>query len=114
MELWSLRWAARGKLVATAGTDARSPLHALDCKVAVISDGRIAAGDASEFVSDLVARNHPDGLEAEGEHHVAMRSLASSLLSQFSSGDPHADTVAREQMPTPRRLAWASLRERSP
>jgi transcriptional regulator GlxA family with amidase domain len=35
--------------------------------VALFPDGRIAAGDASESVSDLVARNHPDGLEAEGE-----------------------------------------------
>src|SRR5262249_11153286 len=47
-------------------------------------------------------------------HHVAMGSLASSPLPQLSSGDPHAGSVAREQMPTPRRLAWASLRARSP
>jgi xanthine dehydrogenase YagR molybdenum-binding subunit len=57
----------RGKLLATARTDARSPLQGLDSKAAVFSDGRIAAGDASESVSDLVARNHPDGLEADGE-----------------------------------------------
>jgi xanthine dehydrogenase YagR molybdenum-binding subunit len=57
----------RGKLLAMARTDARSPLHALDSKAAVFSDGRIAAGDVSESVSDLVARNHPDGIEADGE-----------------------------------------------
>src|SRR5438445_7966320 len=57
----------REKLLATARTDARSPLHALDSKAPVVSDGRIAAGDASESVSNLVARNHPDGLEADGE-----------------------------------------------
>ena len=57
----------RGKLLATARTDARSSLHALDSKAAVFSDGRIAAGDASEPIFDLVARNHPDGLEADGE-----------------------------------------------
>lgn len=57
----------RGKLLATARTDARSPLHALDSKAAVLSDGRIAAGDASGSVSEMVARNHPDGLEAAGE-----------------------------------------------
>jgi xanthine dehydrogenase YagR molybdenum-binding subunit len=57
----------RGKLLATARTDARSPLHALDSKAAVVSEGRIAAGHISESISDLIARNHPDGLEAEGE-----------------------------------------------
>jgi xanthine dehydrogenase YagR molybdenum-binding subunit len=57
----------RGNLLATARTDARSPLHALDSKAAVVSEGRITVGDASESVSDLIARNHPDGLEAEGE-----------------------------------------------
>ena len=57
----------RGKLLATARTDARSPLHALNSKAVIFSDGRIAAGDASEPISDLVARNHPDGLEADGE-----------------------------------------------
>ena len=57
----------REKLLAMARTDARSPLHALDSKAAVFSDGRIAAGSASESVFDLVSRNHPDGLEADGE-----------------------------------------------
>jgi xanthine dehydrogenase YagR molybdenum-binding subunit len=57
----------REKLQVTARSDAQSPLHALDTKVAVFSDGRIAVGDACESVSDLVARNHPDGLEANGE-----------------------------------------------
>jgi xanthine dehydrogenase YagR molybdenum-binding subunit len=57
----------REKLQATARTDARSPLHARDTKAAAFSDGRIAVSDASESVSELVARNHPDGLEADGE-----------------------------------------------
>src|SRR5262245_17079013 len=50
-----------------ARTDARSPLHALDCNAAIFSDGRIAAGGASESVSDLVSRHHPNGVEADGE-----------------------------------------------
>jgi xanthine dehydrogenase YagR molybdenum-binding subunit len=57
----------RQKLQATARADAHSPLHALDSAAAVFSGGRIAVGNASESVSDLVARNHPDGLEADGE-----------------------------------------------
>jgi xanthine dehydrogenase YagR molybdenum-binding subunit len=57
----------RGKLLTTARTDARSPLHALDIKAVVFANGLITAGEASESVSALIARNHPDGVEADGE-----------------------------------------------
>src|SRR5262245_18399292 len=50
-----------------ARTDARSPLHALDCNAAIFSDGRIAAGGAAESVSDLVSRHHPNDVGADGE-----------------------------------------------
>jgi xanthine dehydrogenase YagR molybdenum-binding subunit len=59
--------AVREKLQAAARADPISPLYSSGNTAALFSDGRIAAGDASESVSDLVARNHPDGLEADGE-----------------------------------------------
>src|SRR5580693_9871736 len=59
--------ALREKLQAAARADPISPLYASGNPAALFSEGRIAAGDASESVSDLVARNHPNGLEADGE-----------------------------------------------
>jgi xanthine dehydrogenase YagR molybdenum-binding subunit len=59
--------ALRDKLLASARDDARSPLHGLAPAKAVFSGGRASIGRASEALSEIVARNHPDGLEAEGE-----------------------------------------------
>jgi xanthine dehydrogenase YagR molybdenum-binding subunit len=55
------------RLRATARADANSPLYGLDNNSAEFSDGQIIAGDASEPISDLISRNHPDGLGADGE-----------------------------------------------
>jgi len=57
----------REKLRVSARNDARSPLHGRDTQQAVIAGGRVAIGDVSEPMADIVARNHPEGLEAEGE-----------------------------------------------
>ena len=59
--------ALREKLLVAARGDARSPLHGLDPADAVLSDGNVRIGGASEALSEIVARNHPEGLEAEGE-----------------------------------------------
>ncbi len=59
--------ALREKLLARANGDAVSPLHGLDPADAVFSDGNVRIGGASEALSEIVARNHPDGVEAEGE-----------------------------------------------
>jgi xanthine dehydrogenase YagR molybdenum-binding subunit len=59
--------ALREKLLASARNDARSPLHGLAPAGAVFSGGRVSIGRASEALSDIVARNHPEGVEAEGE-----------------------------------------------
>jgi xanthine dehydrogenase YagR molybdenum-binding subunit len=59
--------ALREKLLATACSDARSPLHGLDSSGAVFAGGNVSIGRASEALSEIVARNHPDGVEAEGE-----------------------------------------------
>src|SRR5260370_7633655 len=56
----------RGNLLATARTDARSPLHALDSTAAVVSEGRITLAAPSESVPDLIAPHRPHGLDAEG------------------------------------------------
>lgn len=58
--------ALREKLKATAVSDERSPMHGLE-KVVTFSNGRIAMDNVSESIAELVARNHPDGLDAEGE-----------------------------------------------
>jgi xanthine dehydrogenase YagR molybdenum-binding subunit len=42
-------------------------LHGLAPAGAVFSGGRVSIGRASEALSDIVARNHPEGVEAEGE-----------------------------------------------
>src|SRR5262249_39386160 len=57
----------REKLLAAARNDSRSPLHGRDLRAAVLSGGRVAIGNESDALSDLVARNYPQGLEAEGE-----------------------------------------------
>jgi xanthine dehydrogenase YagR molybdenum-binding subunit len=57
----------RERLVSAATSDPQSPLQGLDKGGAVFSGGRIAMDSKSESISDLAARNHPDGLEAEGE-----------------------------------------------
>jgi xanthine dehydrogenase YagR molybdenum-binding subunit len=57
----------RANLLSAARSDSRSSLYGLDSKEAVFSDGRIAVGNASDSLFDLLDRNYPDGLEAEGE-----------------------------------------------
>jgi xanthine dehydrogenase YagR molybdenum-binding subunit len=59
--------ALREQLLASARNDPRSPLHGLAPAGAVFSGARVGIGRASETLNHLVARNHPDGLEAEGE-----------------------------------------------
>jgi len=59
--------ALRQKLLTSACSDARSPLHTLDPRAAVIAGGRMTIGSASESLAAIVARNHPEGLVAEGE-----------------------------------------------
>ncbi|MFE4722562.1 molybdopterin cofactor-binding domain-containing protein, partial [Streptomyces sp. NPDC056728] len=56
----------REQLLAAARGDTRSPLHGLDPEDAVFSDGNVVVGRASEALSEIVARNHPEGFEAEG------------------------------------------------
>ncbi|MFG2140909.1 molybdopterin cofactor-binding domain-containing protein [Streptomyces sp. NPDC048650] len=59
--------ALRERLLVAARGDARSPLHGLDPADAVFRGGDVRIGGASEALSEIVARNHPDGVEAEGE-----------------------------------------------
>lgn len=58
--------ALREQLLDAACGDTRSPLHGLDPADAVFSDGNVVIGGASEALSKIVARNHPEGVEAEG------------------------------------------------
>ncbi|MEV6700420.1 xanthine dehydrogenase family protein molybdopterin-binding subunit [Streptomyces sp. NPDC051453] len=58
--------ALREQLLDAACGDTRSPLHGLDPADAVFSDGNVVIGGASEALSEIVARNHPEGVEAEG------------------------------------------------
>jgi xanthine dehydrogenase YagR molybdenum-binding subunit len=57
----------REQLLRSARNDTRSPLHGLSSDEVVFSGGRVSIGDASETLSEMVARLHPTGLEAEGE-----------------------------------------------
>jgi xanthine dehydrogenase YagR molybdenum-binding subunit len=57
----------RTKLLASARYDPRSPLHNRDLRSAVFSGGRVALDGQSEALAEIVARNHRDGMEAEGE-----------------------------------------------
>jgi len=59
--------ALREKLVDTARNDARSALHGLDPAGAKFSDGSVSIDGVSEALSEIVARNYPDGMAAEGE-----------------------------------------------
>ncbi|MCH6172149.1 xanthine dehydrogenase family protein molybdopterin-binding subunit [Pseudonocardia alaniniphila] len=59
--------ALREKVLATACGDARSALHGRDAADAVFADGSVSIDGASESLSDIVARDHPEGVEAEGE-----------------------------------------------
>ncbi|WPB74661.1 xanthine dehydrogenase family protein molybdopterin-binding subunit [Archangium violaceum] len=57
----------REQLLASARNDPRSPLHGRDPAGAMFSGGGLTIGGASESLTGLLARNHPEGLEAEGE-----------------------------------------------
>jgi xanthine dehydrogenase YagR molybdenum-binding subunit len=57
----------REKLRTTAGADSNSPLYASDNAEMVFSEGRIVAAGISQALSELLARNHPHGLEADGD-----------------------------------------------
>ncbi|QUH02207.1 xanthine dehydrogenase family protein molybdopterin-binding subunit [Saccharopolyspora erythraea] len=57
----------RETLLDQARDDARSPLHGVNTADAVFADGSVRVGSASEELRELVARHHPEGLEAEGE-----------------------------------------------
>jgi len=57
----------REKLLATVGGDARSPLHGSDQAGAVFSGGSVSIDGVSEALGEIVARNYPEGVEAEGE-----------------------------------------------
>jgi xanthine dehydrogenase YagR molybdenum-binding subunit len=57
----------RARLLAAASGDARSPLYGLDPAGAVFASGTVSIGHASETLSAIVARNHPEGVEAVGE-----------------------------------------------
>jgi xanthine dehydrogenase YagR molybdenum-binding subunit len=57
----------REKLRATARADSNSPLYSSGNTQMLFSEGRVVAGRTSQTLSDLLARNHPDGLEAEGD-----------------------------------------------
>ncbi|MEU3302132.1 xanthine dehydrogenase family protein molybdopterin-binding subunit [Streptomyces sp. NPDC006678] len=59
--------ALRAKLLDSACADARSPLHGLDPADAVFSDGDVSIAGATEALSEIVARGHPEGVEAEGQ-----------------------------------------------
>ena len=58
--------ALREKLVEAATSDARSPLHGLDPAGARLAGGDLNIGQRSEALRDIVARIHPEGVEAEG------------------------------------------------
>jgi len=57
----------RQTLASTASSDARSPLHDTEPTAAVFSGGRLIAEAASEPLADIMARNHPAGLESDGD-----------------------------------------------
>ncbi|MGP8297863.1 molybdopterin cofactor-binding domain-containing protein [Streptomyces inhibens] len=59
--------ALRERLLVAARGDVRSPLHGLAPADAVFSEGNVRFGGASQALSEVVARNYPDGVEAVGE-----------------------------------------------
>ncbi|WP_327365421.1 xanthine dehydrogenase family protein molybdopterin-binding subunit [Streptomyces sp. NBC_01217] len=56
----------REKLLDAACGDTRSALHGLDPADAVFSDGNVGIAGATEALSEIVARSHPGGVDAEG------------------------------------------------
>ncbi|UUN25258.1 xanthine dehydrogenase family protein molybdopterin-binding subunit [Streptomyces sp. FIT100] len=68
--------ALREELLASVRGDTGSALHGLDPADAVFADGNVSIGGASEALGEIVARHHPDGLEAEGG-------------TRFMGDDPH-------------------------
>jgi len=65
--------ALREKLLACALTDARSPLFGCSGDKAVFAGGMLTIGSTRETLADIVARNHPEGLEADGETIVMLQ-----------------------------------------
>jgi xanthine dehydrogenase YagR molybdenum-binding subunit len=63
--------ALREKLLDVVRGDTRSPLSGLDPEGAVFTDGNVRIGDASEQLSEIVARHYQDGVEATG-HTLGM------------------------------------------
>ncbi len=59
--------ALREKLQVAARAGPISPPGASGNTVALFSEGRVIAGGTSQTLSDLLARNYPDGIEVEGE-----------------------------------------------
>ncbi|GAA0472395.1 xanthine dehydrogenase family protein molybdopterin-binding subunit [Streptomyces olivaceiscleroticus] len=59
--------ALRKRLLAAMREDTRSALCGLPSEKAVFADGRVRIGEASEALSDLVARHFPDGVQTTGE-----------------------------------------------
>jgi xanthine dehydrogenase YagR molybdenum-binding subunit len=57
----------RQTLASTASSDARSPLHGTEPTATVFSGGSLIAEAASEPLADIMARNHPAGLESDGD-----------------------------------------------
>ena len=57
----------REKLRAAARADSNSPLSASGNAQIDFIAGRLVAGAASQAITDLVARNYPNGLDADGE-----------------------------------------------
>lgn len=62
--------ALREKVLSAACGDAHSPLHGRDPADAHFGDGNVSIGGAeatSQALSEIVARSHPEGMEAQGE-----------------------------------------------
>lgn len=59
--------ALREQVLTMARADPRSPLHGLDPAEAVFSEGNVRIGEATEALREIVARNRPDGMAADGE-----------------------------------------------
>src|SRR5712671_897654 len=57
----------REKLRAAARADSNSPLSASGNAQIEFMAGRLVAGAASQAITDLLARNYPNGLDADGE-----------------------------------------------
>jgi xanthine dehydrogenase YagR molybdenum-binding subunit len=57
----------REKLRAAARADSNSPLNASGNAQIEFIAGRLVAGAASQAITDLLARNYPNGLDADGE-----------------------------------------------